>query len=74
MLWYRARSFHTTRLLVELRSLLRREDGQDLIEYALLVSFMVIAVAVVLPPSIMPTVSRIFSSVASLFSRASATG
>ena len=50
-----------------LRALLRDERGQDLIEYALLVGFMVIAIYVVLPNDLMPTVSRIFSRIVSIF-------
>lgn len=46
-----------------LRELRRDESGQDLIEYALLAAALVIIVAGVLPPSIMPSVSTIFSKV-----------
>ena len=52
-----------------MRQLLKRlwieEDGQDLIEYALLAATIVVVVAGVLPPSIMPSVSTIFSKVSS---------
>ena len=37
------------------------EQGQDLIEYALLMAFMVISVYVILPSSLMPSVSNVFS-------------
>lgn len=50
-----------------LRALLRDERGQDLIEYALLVGFMVIAIYVVLPNDLMPTVSKIFSRIVGIF-------
>jgi Flp pilus assembly pilin Flp len=50
-----------------LRALLRDERGQDLIEYALLVGFMVIAIYVVLPNDLMPTVSKIFSRIVTIF-------
>lgn len=46
------------------------ERGQDLIEYALLVGFVVIAIYVVLPNDLMPAVSKIFSKVASIFASA----
>lgn len=51
-----------------LRVLLKDESGQDLIEYALLVGFMVIAIYVVLPNDLMPTVSKIFSRIVGIFS------
>ena len=46
------------------------EDGQDLIEYALLAGFVVIAIYVVLPTNLMPAVSTIFSRLASIFASA----
>ena len=51
-----------------LLALLKDESGQDLIEYALLVGFMVIAIYVVLPNDLMPTVSKIFSRIVGIFS------
>ncbi len=44
-----------------------RDDcaGQDMIEYALLAAALVIVVAGVLPPTIIPAVSTIFSSITS---------
>ena len=50
-----------------LRAILRDERGQDLIEYALLVGFMVIAIYVVLPNDLMPTVGKIFSRIVGIF-------
>jgi Flp pilus assembly pilin Flp len=50
-----------------LRAILKDERGQDLIEYALLVGFMVIAIYVVLPNDLMPTVSKIFSRIVGIF-------
>ncbi len=50
-----------------LRSLWKEEAGQDMVEYALLAAAVVVAVAGVLPPSIMPAVSTIFSKVTSSF-------
>lgn len=46
-----------------LRRLVRDQRGQDLIEYALLAAFMVVAVAAILPNDLMPAVSHIFSRV-----------
>lgn len=43
------------------------EQGQDMIEYALLAATLVVVVAGVLPPSIMPSVSTIFSRITSSF-------
>lgn len=48
----------------------RDERGQDLIEYALIAGFMIIAVAVVLPQNLMPSVSQIFSRIVGVFSQA----
>jgi Flp pilus assembly pilin Flp len=39
------------------------EGGQDLIEYALLLGFMVIAVFAILPNDLMPAVSFVYSKV-----------
>lgn len=43
----------------------RDERGQDLIEYALLAAAIAIIVAGFLPPSVMPSVSTIFSKITS---------
>lgn len=48
-----------------LRKFWRDDSGQDMIEYALLAAALVIIVAGVLPPSIMPSISTIFSKVSS---------
>jgi Flp pilus assembly pilin Flp len=45
--------------------LLRDRRGQDLIEYALLAATIAIVVAGFLPPSVMPSVSTIFSKLTS---------
>jgi len=50
-----------------LRALRKDERGQDLIEYALIVGFVVIAIYVVLPTTLMPTVSNIFSRIVVIF-------
>ncbi len=41
--------------------------GQDMIEYALLAAAMAVVVAGFLPPTIMPSISNIFSKVVSGF-------
>ncbi|MEO7143006.1 MAG: Flp family type IVb pilin [Bryobacteraceae bacterium] len=51
--------------LTQLQRLWSDENGQDLIEYALLSGFIAVVVAGVLPPAIMPLVSGIFSKVTS---------
>ena len=56
-------------LLLRLK-LMKDTRGQDLIEYALIVGFMVIAVYVVLPNNLMPTVSNIFSHIVVIFGTA----
>jgi Flp pilus assembly pilin Flp len=45
----------------------KEEDGQDMIEYALLAATLVVVVAGILPQSLMPNVSAIFSKVTSSF-------
>jgi Flp pilus assembly pilin Flp len=43
----------------------RDEQGQDLIEYALMLATLTVVVAGFLPPAIMPAVSTIFSKISS---------
>ncbi len=62
--------FHNLTVGKRMRILLQDERGQDLIEYALLVGFMVIAIYVVLPNDLMPTVSKIFSRIVVVFASA----
>ncbi len=54
-----------------MRSLLsrlwREEDGQDMVEYALLAATLVVVVAGIFPSSLMPGVSTIFSKITSSF-------
>jgi Flp pilus assembly pilin Flp len=45
----------------------RDQNGQDMIEYALLAGMIVVVVAGFLPPTIMPGISTIFSKVISGF-------
>ena len=53
------------RLWRHLFKLLRKEAGQDLIEYALLASFIAVAVAAIFPLSIAPNICSIFVKVLS---------
>lgn len=48
-----------------LRRLASDETGQDLIEYSLLAAAVFIVVAGFLPPSVVPSVSTIFSKITS---------
>lgn len=48
-----------------IRRFWRNEDGQDMIEYALLAAALVIVVAGFLPTTLMPSVSTIFSKIES---------
>lgn len=53
-----------------IRDFVQADHGQDLIEYALLAGFVVIAIYVVLPNDLMPAVRTIFSRLASIFASA----
>jgi Flp pilus assembly pilin Flp len=44
------------------------QRGQDLIEYALMAAAMLVAVAAVLPTTLMPTISTVFSRIGSVLS------
>jgi Flp pilus assembly pilin Flp len=55
-------------MLIRLVLFWKQEAGQDLIEYALLTATLAIVVAGLLPPSIMPSVSTIFSKISSSMS------
>jgi Flp pilus assembly pilin Flp len=50
-----------------LKRLWREESGQDMIEYSLLCATLAIVVAGFLPPTVMPSVSTIFSKITSSF-------
>lgn len=52
-------------LLSGLLRIVRDQRGQDMIEYALLAAAVAIIVAGFLPPSVMPSVSTIFSKLTS---------
>ncbi len=49
-----------------IRQLWKDCRGQDMIEYSLMAASLVVVVAGFLPPTIMPSVSKIFSTVASM--------
>jgi Flp pilus assembly pilin Flp len=48
----------------------RAEQGQDMIEYALLAAALVLIVAGFLPTTLMPSVSVIFSKIVATFAKA----
>ncbi|MEO8661939.1 MAG: Flp family type IVb pilin [Bryobacteraceae bacterium] len=48
----------------------RDESGQDLIEYAMLIAFLALAVAAFLPPTLAPAISGIFSKITTILARA----
>jgi Flp pilus assembly pilin Flp len=52
-------------MLTFIKNLWRSHTGQDMIEYALIAATLAIVVAGFLPPSIMPSISTIFSSITS---------
>lgn len=60
-----------TELVKILGELRRDERGQDMIEYALLGCSGFLAVAVVLPQQMLPTLSTIFSQIGSTLANAS---
>lgn len=55
------------RLLIRAHRLWNDCHGQDMIEYALLAAALAVVVAGFLPPTIMPSVSSIFSKIVSGF-------
>jgi Flp pilus assembly pilin Flp len=55
-------------MLIRLFIFWKQEAGQDLIEYALITATLAVVVAGFLPPSIMPSVSSIFSKISSSMS------
>jgi Flp pilus assembly pilin Flp len=54
---------------LSVRALRKNQQGQDMIEYALLAAAMAVIVAGFLPPAIMPMVSTIFSKIVLAFSK-----
>ena len=57
-------------MLLLIKSVWRNNEGQDLIEYALLVATLAVVVAGFLPPTVMPSVSTIFSKISSMLAAA----
>jgi Flp pilus assembly pilin Flp len=55
------------RMKTWIKLLWTRQDGQDMIEYALLAAAIVVTVAGFLPTTVMPSVSTIFSKITSSF-------
>jgi Flp pilus assembly pilin Flp len=55
------------RLTLGLKRLGKDESGQDLVEYALLVAMIAVAVAATFPSTIAPSISSIFSRIQSGF-------
>ncbi len=60
-------SFRIHRRTLWPRTFWQDQQGQDLIEYALLAAAIAVVVAGFLPPTIMPAISTIFSKVVSGF-------
>ena len=58
-------SSHLRRLCLNLQTFAKDQRGQDMIEYALLAAAVAVIVAGFLPPSVMPSVSTIFSKLTS---------
>jgi Flp pilus assembly pilin Flp len=56
-----------TKYTATLNRLVRDEQGQDLIEYALLVASIAVAIGATFPATIAPSVSSIFSKIISSF-------
>jgi len=57
-------------MILFVKSIWQDQQGQDLIEYALLAATLAVVVAGFLPPSVMPSVSSIFSKISGMLSNA----
>jgi Flp pilus assembly pilin Flp len=62
-------TLHYVRAALSVRALRKNQQGQDMIEYALLAAAMAVLVAGFLPPAIMPMISTIFSKIVDAFSK-----
>ena len=62
---------HLIRLTIRLRGLIEEEEGQDLVEYALLAGFVAVAAGALLP-AISSSISTIFSRMGSVLTAAAA--
>ena len=60
---------HLIRLAIRLKALVQDEEGQDLVEYALLAGFVAVAAGALLP-AISSSISTIFSRMGSVLSAA----
>ena len=64
-----ARTFEHVQRTIFRAALWKANEGQDLIEYALLAASLAVAAGAFFPTSIMPSVSTVFSKVLSSFAR-----
>jgi Flp pilus assembly pilin Flp len=55
-------------LRIWLETLWKDQHGQDMIEYGLMACAVLVAVAAILPTTLMPTISNIFSRITSVLS------
>jgi len=55
------------KVFYELQRLWKKEDGQDLIEYALMAASVAVAAGAVFPSTIMPSVSGVFSRLLGIY-------
>ena len=62
------RAMKSIRMRLNARRMRTDQRGQDLIEYALLAGFLVVAVYVILPSDLMPAGSGIFSKITAVAS------
>ena len=58
---------HLNRLVLGLNRLLYDRRGQDLVEYALMASFVAVSTGALFPNAISPSISTIFSKLESSF-------
>jgi len=61
---------HCVKHLYWIKRLWSDKSGQDMLEYGLLAATLVVVVAGFLPPSVMPSVSTIFSKITSALNTA----
>lgn len=57
-------------MMLLIKSVWQNNEGQDMIEYALLAATIAVVVAGFLPPAVMPAVSSIFSKLSGLLASA----
>ena len=61
------------KLYIAIQNLISREEGQDLVEYALMAGFVAVAAGAIMP-GVATNISKIFSSVASVMRGSSTQG